>query len=59
MNKEIEISPRQIAEAIQDLLDENEQLRTIIFELEKWLKKEMAYKDVEKKLQELKGDNNE
>lgn len=38
------------------LKEENQQLRTIISELEKWLKKEMAYKDVEKKLQELKGE---
>lgn len=41
------------------LKEENQQLRTIISELEKWLKKEVAYKEVEKKLQELKGDNNE
>jgi len=43
MNKEIEISPRQIAKAIQDLLDKNELLQDKIYKLEDRINKVIEY----------------
>lgn len=43
MKKEIQISPRQIAKAIDDLLDENEQLHSIIKEVREKLNTQLAF----------------
>lgn len=66
MSKEITISPRQIAQAIDELLDEKIRLTNIIKELEnhliEWEEKSWddggAYRDILEYLQELKGENN-
>ena len=56
MSKEIKISPRQIAQAIDELLDENDRLNNIIKELEKYLEERGSIDDYNtlKYLKELK-----
>lgn len=53
MNKEIEISPRQIAQAITDLLDEKEKLEQQNKELHNKIDKAIEY--IEENTQELEG----
>lgn len=66
MNEEIKISPRQIAKAINDLLEENEQLKERIDKASDNLKRnywinEYEHNDdvINMTLKILKGDNNE
>lgn len=43
MNKEITISPRQIAKAIEDLLDEKELLQDKIYKMEERINKAIEF----------------
>lgn len=57
MNKEIEISPRQIAKVITDLLDEVEELQKENYKLsELWCKSVAKNKELHNKIEKLEDE---